>query len=102
MVSLLQASFPVDREFVTESIIIKVVGHPLRIKILNELQSRGCNVSRICESLKVSQAAISHHLALLKDAGIVTCNRNGAEVFYSIECLLAKRLLSIINAKPLD
>ena len=97
MVSSLQASFPVGREFVTEALIIKVVGHPLRIKILNELQSRGCNVTRICEALEVSQAVVSHHLALLKDAGIVTGNRKGAEVFYSIESPFAKRLLSIVN-----
>ena len=98
MVSLTHTSFPVDREFVTEAIIIKSIGHPLRIKILNEIQTTGYNVTRICEALGIQQAVASHHLAVLKDAGVVTGNRKGTEVFYTIESSFVKRLLSVLCA----
>ena len=97
MMALPKASFPIDRDFVNEAIVIKSIGHPLRIKILIELQSRGCNVSRVCEALEIPQAVASHHLAVLKDAGVVAGNRRGAEVFYTIESSFIKSLIAVLS-----
>jgi len=93
MASAPKAIFPVHREFITEAIILRAIGHPLRIKILGEILSQQCNVSKICQALEASQAVVSHHLAVLKDAGIVTGSRRGAEVFYTIEIPFIKSLL---------
>ena len=98
MVSSALATFPVHREFITEAIVIRAIGHPLRLKILNEILSQQCNVTKICQSLEVSQAMVSHHLAVLKDAGVVTGNRRGAEVFYSIETPFVESLLLVLNS----
>jgi len=97
MVSDPQAIFPVNRAFLAEAAILRAIGHPLRIRILNEILSNQCNVTKICHSLEVSQAAVSHHLAVLKDVGIVIGKRKGSEVFYSIETPFIKSLLCILN-----
>ena len=95
MVSTPQEIFPVHREFVAEAIILRAIGHPLRLRILNEILSRQCNVSSICLSLEASQAVVSHHLGVLKDAGIVIGSRKGTEVFYSVEIPFVRSLLQI-------
>jgi ArsR family transcriptional regulator len=97
MASAPQAIFPVHREFITEAIIVRAIGHPLRLKILSEILHQQCNVTKICLSLEVSQAVVSHHLAVLKDAGIVIGSRKGAEVFYSIEIPFIKSLLLVLT-----
>ena len=97
MASAPETIFPVNRKFVTEAIVLRAIGHPMRLKILNEILRQGQNVTKICRELAVSQAVISHHLAVLRDAGIVTGDRKGAEVFYSIESQFVKRLMVVLN-----
>jgi ArsR family transcriptional regulator len=42
------------------------------------------HVSALCERLQQSQPAVSHHLALLRTAGLIGCRRDGKHNFYSI------------------
>ena len=41
-------------------------------------------VTALCERLNQSQPAVSHHLALLRDAGLIEARRDGKHNFYSI------------------
>jgi DNA-binding transcriptional ArsR family regulator len=102
MASAPKTIFPVHREFVTEAIVLRAIGHPLRLRILNEILSQHRNVTKICQALGVSQAVVSHHLAVLRDAGIVTGDRKGAEVFYSIDSPLVERLVAILDVPQAD
>jgi DNA-binding transcriptional ArsR family regulator len=97
MASAPKTIFPVHREFVTEAMVLRAIGHPLRLRILKEILSPHRNVTKICQALGVSQAVVSHHLAVLRDAGIVTGDRKGAEVFYSIDSPLVERLIVILE-----
>lgn len=63
----------------------KAIGHPVRQKILEELQQSGeLNVAELVKRLKLSQSTVSHHLALLKDAGAVRVKTKGVNSIYSI------------------
>ena len=75
--------------------VFKALGDPTRLKILDLLRSRGkscCNlVSReehglcACDiegAVGLSQAAISHHMDLLRRAGLVEAQKRGRWVFY--------------------
>lgn len=42
----------------------------------------GLNVNMITEKMPLSRPAISHHLKILKQAGIVDCEKKGTENFY--------------------
>ena len=75
--------------------LFKALGDPTRLKILDLLRSRGkscCGlVSReergLCacdieEAVGLSQAAISHHMDLLRRAGLVQADKRGRWMFY--------------------
>jgi len=76
--------------------ICKALGDPTRLKILELLKSRGkscCElISRdekgLCacdieQAVKLSQAAVSHHMGLLRRAGLVRAEKRGRWVYYS-------------------
>jgi ArsR family transcriptional regulator len=88
--------FNKSREFSTEAMILKVLGHPIRLKIVAGLCTKECNVKHIWECLELPQATVSQHLALLKSKGIIEGKRDGAEVHYSVISPLAKKIISTL------
>jgi ArsR family transcriptional regulator len=64
---------------------MKAMGHPVRIQILDLLQAEGEScVCHLEARLGQRQAAISQHLARLRDAGLVADRRDGLNVYYSL------------------
>ena len=65
--------------------IFRLLADETRLQILYLLQQKGeLNVRAICLSLKQSQPAVSHHLALLRMAGLVEMRRDGKHNFYRV------------------
>jgi len=75
--------------------IFKALGDPTRLKILDLLRSKGkscCDLitreeSGLCacdieRAVGLSQAAVSHHMDLLRRAGLVAAEKRGRWVFY--------------------
>jgi ArsR family transcriptional regulator len=48
------------------------------------MQQEELNVRTLCKLLRQSQPAVSHHLALLRVAGIIECRRDGKHNFYHL------------------
>jgi ArsR family transcriptional regulator len=70
------------RDFVQ---LFKLLADDTRLQILNYLlQREELHVRALCDLLKQSQPAVSHHLALLKMAGLIECRRDGKHNFYHI------------------
>ena len=89
--------FDISRKFNAEAEILKVLGHPIRLKIVAGLCTKECNVKHIWECLGLPQATVSQHLALLKHKGIIEGKREGVEVHYSVINPLAKKLISMLD-----
>ena len=89
--------FNIDRQFNSEAEVLKVLGHPIRLKIVAGLCTHECNVKHIWECLGLPQATVSQHLALLKHKGIIEGKREGVEVHYSVISSLAKKLISSLD-----
>ncbi len=89
--------FHLTRQFNTEAEILKVLGHPIRLKIVAGLCTRECNVKHIWECLGLPQATVSQHLALLKNKGIIEGTRDGVEVHYSVIHPLAKKIIAALG-----
>lgn len=82
------------QNFDREAEILKVLGHPVRLKIVAGLMSQTCNVKKIWECLQLPQATVSQHLALLKNKGVIEGRRDGVEVFYHVVSDDARRIVS--------
>lgn len=89
-------TFDKNRDFKADSEVLKVMGHPVRLKIVAGLCARECNVKYIWECLGLPQATVSQHLALLKNKGIIEGKRDGVEVHYSVINPLAKRIIETL------
>ena len=91
------AEFIKAQSFDREAEILKVMGHPVRLKIVAGLMSQSCNVKKIWECLGLPQATVSQHLALLKNKGIIAGRREGTEVHYQVisesACQVVRALL---------
>lgn len=64
---------------------LKLLGHPMRLKIVDILLQGRFTVNEISEICDLKQPQISEHLRLMKNCGLLECERNGREVYYRIE-----------------
>jgi len=62
----------------------KAIADETRQRIMKLCCCQRLTVSEITEQLGVSQPTVSHHLAILRDAGLVTIERVGRETYYSL------------------
>ena len=74
--------------------VLKAMGDPTRLRILRHLVGGEKNVSQLAEDLSVDQPTTSHHLALLRHAGLVIERREGKHVYYEIPSSVAHHLSS--------
>jgi ArsR family transcriptional regulator len=88
--------FDSTKNYQRESEILKVLGHPIRLKIIAGLMSQSCNVKKIWECLSLPQATVSQHLALLKNKGIISGRREGVEVYYQVTSPVATRIVGAL------
>ena len=68
--------------------VFKVLGDETRGKIIRMLASNADEVfcvSGIAKKIGISQPAVSQHIRILKSIGLVTENRKGFRVFYTID-----------------
>jgi ArsR family transcriptional regulator len=64
--------------------VFKALSDPVRLRLLSLIASHGGEVC-VCEltpQFDLSQPTISHHLKLLRQAGLVDCERRGTWVYY--------------------
>jgi ArsR family transcriptional regulator, arsenate/arsenite/antimonite-responsive transcriptional repressor len=74
--------------------VFKLLADKSRLKILLALAREGeLHVSALCDLLDQSQPAVSHHLTLLRMAGLVGFRRDGKHNFYRVDSALVRDLL---------
>lgn len=65
--------------------IFQALADETRLAILEMLKQKEHNVSEIVERFSISQPSISHHLDILKRAGLVKSEKRGREVYYQFK-----------------
>lgn len=63
-------------------IFFSLLGNTTRLKIVMELLKQPLNVTQLQEKTDMSQTAVSHQLAALKKANLVSYKKNGKEKIY--------------------
>ena len=65
--------------------LFRMLADPTRLRILMYLvREKELHVTALCDKLEQSQPAVSHHLALLRVAGLIEARRDGKHNFYSV------------------
>jgi DNA-binding transcriptional ArsR family regulator len=62
----------------------RVIGEPMRIRILDHLREGEASVHELTTAIDASQQNVSKHLQVLLEAGIVGRRKEGNSAFYSI------------------
>jgi DNA-binding transcriptional ArsR family regulator len=70
--------------------IIRAMAHPTRLYIVDMLTTGKMCVRELTEKIGADMSTVSKHLTVLKNAGIVRDERNGAQIFYYLKtpCVL--------------
>lgn len=87
-----------DRDFSAEAALLKAIADPQRLVIVATL-ARSAEPVCVCDltqGMEINQSSVSHHLAILRDAGIVTSERRGTWAYYSLVPGLKTRLFAAI------
>lgn len=71
---------------------------PKRILIIYTLQEKSRSVNELAEVLNLSQPMVSRHLKVLRERGMVTTNRIGATVEYSVTDVRLIQALDLLRA----
>lgn len=85
-----------------EAEILKTIGHPIRLKIIEGLLESECCVKNIWTALDLPQATVSQHLALLKNKSIVVSERKGVTMCYSVADDTVKKIMGVIGHGKMD
>ena len=89
-----QKNFDMDEKKICN--MLKVIGNPIRCKILVSLLDGEKSVSELCKNTKYGQGTISHSLIILKTCGLVVGKKKGRYIFYSTNRPFVKKFISLI------
>ena len=86
----------------TRARILKALAHPSRLCIVDTLARGPRCVHELRDTIGADISTISRHLSILRNAGIVTDQKSGTQVIYTLtaECLL--KFLSCVETAALN
>ncbi|MBF6044098.1 metalloregulator ArsR/SmtB family transcription factor [Streptomyces sp. NRRL B-1677] len=96
---LLTAPLPEDQA-VELAKVFKALGDPVRLRLLSMIATRAGGEVCVCDltpAFDLSQPTISHHLKLLREAGLIASERRGTWVYYRLLPEMTDRLAGILT-----
>ncbi len=81
---------------------LRVLGHPVRLKLLELLLRREATVGQLAEHLRLPHAATSQHLNHLRLHGLVTRRRRGREAWYGVTDGDARQIVHWLHRRRFD
>ncbi len=66
--------------------ILKALGHPTRLFIIEEIAKQPACVCELKERIGADTSTVSKHLSILRNAGLVDIQKAGTMVYYSLSC----------------
>ncbi len=83
--------------------LFKALNDPTRRQILDLLKEKDLSAGEIAEAFDISKPSISHHLDLLKNAQLVSSEREGQFIVYSLDTTALEEatqwLFQLMNSK---
>lgn len=92
---------PMDEDRAAElAKVFKALGDPVRLRLLSMIASRDGGEICVCDltpAFDLSQPTISHHLKLLKQAGLIASERRGTWVYYRLLPEATDKLAAVLT-----
>ena len=79
--------------------LLKALANEQRLMILCHLLQGPLSVSQLNERVPLSQSALSQHLAVLRESGIVRTERESQTIWYSLPAGVARRLIAVLHGE---
>lgn len=79
--------------------ILKIISDETRYSIINLLLSNNYCVRALSKRLKITEAAVSQHLSVLKKAGLVSGEKKGYFMHYTVNATIITEALNTISNK---
>jgi len=73
-----------DMVYKVKADFLKVLGHPMRLKLIEELKTGEKSVGHLVDKFKIGQSSVSRHLLALRNSGILTSRQEKTTVYYDI------------------
>ena len=73
---------------------LRALGDPTRREILRALRTGDLTAGEIGSRFPITGASVSHHLSVLKGAGLVQAQREGRTIVYSLDSTVFQEFLS--------
>jgi DNA-binding transcriptional ArsR family regulator len=87
-----------DAELEQIALHFRLLGEPMRLKILQAVCTEPRTVNDIVASVGATQANVSKHLALLAAAGILTREKSGQCVYYGMKDQLTVKMCELVRS----
>jgi ArsR family transcriptional regulator len=84
-----------DPVYVTKAQLFRVLGHPVRIRILELLSDGERTVGDLQAELELDSSGTSQHLGALRQLGLLEARREGTSVYYRIKDPRVSELLAV-------
>lgn len=95
-----RARSPLTAESAAElAALFKALSDPVRLRLLSAIASRAGQEACVCdlsEGIDVTQPTISHHLKVLREAGLLTSERRASWVYYRVIPEALQRLSDVL------
>ena len=81
--------------------VFKALGDPVRLRLLSLIASHGGGEACVCDltdAFDLTGPTISHHLKVLREAGIIDGERRGTWVYYRVQPTVLQALSSVLVA----
>jgi len=77
----------------------KALGHPVRLWIARQLLDGEHCVHEFVDKVDLDFSTISQHLAALRDAEVLSAEKRGKEIYYSLRCECVRMFLGCIDER---
>lgn len=72
----------------------KALSDPTRRQIIELLKNRKMTAGEIVDQFQMTGASISHHLSIMKNAGLVTDDKQGKYIYYELNLSVVEEILA--------